>query len=215
MLSDEIAKIRKDYKKYHLLENNIEKDPYLQFEKWFEEALNAEVEEPNAMALATISTKGFPTNRIVLLKGFDEKGFVFYTNYEGRKGRHIKENPDVALVLFWRELERQVRIEGYIEKVSAKESDEYFASRPKESQISASISEQSAEIPDRNFLEMLRDMFVSKQGDKPIQRPQHWGGYRVIPRRIEFWQGRENRLHDRFKYCSKDNKTWKIKRMAP
>ena len=215
MLSDEIAKIRKDYKKYQLLENNIEKDPYLQFGKWFKEALNAEVEEPNAMALATISTKGFPTNRIVLLKGFDDKGFVFYTNYEGRKGRHIKKNPDVALVLFWRELERQVRIEGYIEKVSAKESDEYFASRPKESQISASISEQSAEIPDRNFLEMLRDMFVSKQGDKPIQRPEHWGGYRVIPRRIEFWQGRENRLHDRFKYCSKDNKTWKIKRMAP
>ncbi len=215
MLNDEIAKIRKDYKKYHLLENNIEKDPYLQFGKWFQEALNAEVEEPNAMALATIATKGFPTNRIVLLKGFDEKGFVFYSNYESRKGRHINKNPDVAMVLFWRELERQVRIEGRIEKVSSKESDEYFASRPKESQISASISEQSAEIPDRNFLEMLRDMFVSKQGDKAIQRPDNWGGYRVIPRRIEFWQGRENRLHDRFKYCSKDNKTWKIKRMAP
>ncbi len=215
MLSDEIAKIRKDYKKYQLLEQNIESDPYKQFGKWWQEALNAEVEEPNAMALATISTKGYPTNRIVLMKGFDEKGFVFYTNYEGRKGRHIKKHHDVALVLFWKELERQVRIEGYVEKVSAKESDEYFASRPLESQISASISEQSAEIPDRNMLEMLRDMFIRKQGDKPIKRPEHWGGYRVIPRRIEFWQGRENRLHDRFKYCSKNNKDWKIKRMAP
>ena len=215
MLNDEVAKIRKDYQKHQLLETNISKDPFEQFREWLQEAINAGIEEPTAMTLATISTKGFPSARIVLLKGFDEKGFVFYTNYDSRKGNHIKKNPNVALVFYWKELERQVRIEGEVEKVSKKESDEYFASRPVESQISAIISEQSAEIPDRNFLEMMKEMFVRKQGDKPINRPDHWGGFRVIPRRIEFWQGRENRLHDRIKYCSKNNKDWKIKRIAP
>lgn len=214
-MNDDIAKIRKDYKKYQLLETNIDKNPFKQFGVWLDEAIKAEVDEPTAMCLATISTKGFPTARIVLLKGFDEKGFVFYTNYESRKGNHIKKNPNVALTFFWKELERQVRIEGVAEKVSRKESDEYFASRPRESQISACISEQSAVIPDRNFLEMMQQMFLKKQGDKLISRPDHWGGFRVIPKRIEFWQGRENRLHDRIKYCNKDGKLWKIKRIAP
>lgn len=214
-MHDDIAKIRKDYKKYQLHETNIDNNPYKQFGIWLDEAINAEVEEPTAMALATISTKGFPSARMVLLKGYDEKGFVFYTNYESRKGNHIKNNPNVAMVFYWKELERQVRIEGEVIKVSKKESDEYFASRPVESQISACISEQSATIPDRNFLDMLKQMFLKKQSDKPLKRPEHWGGYRVIPRRIEFWQGRENRLHDRIKYCSKDNKVWKIKRIAP
>jgi pyridoxamine 5'-phosphate oxidase len=214
-MHDDIAKIRKDYKKFQLIESNIDSNPYKQFGLWLNEAISAEVEEPTAMTLATISTKGFPTARIVLLKGFDEKGFVFYTNYDSRKGKHIKKNSGVALVFFWKELERQVRIEGEAVKLSKKESDEYFESRPRESQISACISEQSATIPDRSFLEMLKQMFVKKQGEKPINRPGHWGGYLVIPRRIEFWQGRENRLHDRIKYCSKDNKTWRINRMAP
>ncbi|MFZ4401221.1 MAG: pyridoxamine 5'-phosphate oxidase [Bacteroidales bacterium] len=215
MIQDELAKIRKDYKKFQLIESNIDSNPYKQFGKWMEEAITAQVEDPTAMCLATISTKGFPTARIVLLKGFDEKGFSFFTNYESRKGNHIKNNPNVAIVFFWKELERQVRIEGEVVKVSKKESDEYFAIRPFESQVSACISEQSATIPDRNYLEMLHQLFIKKQGEKPIQRPENWGGYRVIPRRIEFWQGRENRLHDRIKYCSKDAKNWKIKRIAP
>ncbi len=214
-MHDDIAKIRKDYKKNQLLETNIDADPYKQFGLWMNEAIAAGVEEPTAMTLATVSTKGFPSARIVLLKGFDEKGFVFYTNYDSRKGKHLKKNKNVALVFFWKEMERQVRIEGEVEKVSKKESDEYFASRPCESQISACISEQSTTIPDRNFLEMMMQMFLKKQGDKEIKRPEHWGGYRVIPRRIEFWQGRENRLHDRIKYCSKINKAWRINRMAP
>ena len=214
-MQDDIAKIRKDYKRFQLIENNIESNPFKQFEKWMNEAVTAEVEEPTAMTLATISTKGFPSARMVLLKGYDEKGFTFFSNYESRKGNHIKNNPNVALVFYWKELERQIRIEGEAVKVSSKESDVYFASRPFESQVSACISEQSTTIPDRNYIEMLFQMFVKKQGDKPIKRPDNWGGYRVIPRRIEFWQGRENRLHDRIKYCSKDSKNWKIKRIAP
>ena len=214
-MQDDIAKIRKEYKRFQLIENNIESNPFKQFEKWMNEAVTAEVEEPTAMTLATISTKGFPSARMVLLKGYDEKGFTFFSNYESRKGNHIKINPNVALVFYWKELERQIRIEGEAVKVSSKESDVYFASRPFESQVSACISEQSTTIPDRNYIEMLFQMFVKKQGDKPIKRPDNWGGYRVIPRRIEFWQGRENRLHDRIKYCSKDSKNWKIKRIAP
>jgi len=214
-MNSEIAKIRKEYKKSELLESTIFTDPFKQFAVWLEEAINSGIEDPTAMTLATISTKGYPSARIVLLKSFDKNGFVFYTNYNSRKGNHLKNNPNAALVFFWKELERQVRIEGITEKVSKKESDEYFASRPRESQISACISEQSMTIPDRNYLEMLYDIFVKKQGDNPIKRPEHWGGYRLIPRRIEFWQGRENRLHDRIKYCSKDGKSWKIKRIAP
>ena len=214
-MHDDIAKIRKDYKKYQLLETNIDKNPFTQFGIWLDEAIKAEIDEPTAMTLATVSTKGFPTARIVLLKAYDEKGFVFFTNYESRKGRHLSKNPNAALVFFWKELERQVRIEGIVEKISKKESDAYFASRPIESQISACISEQSAVIPDRNFLEMMLQMFLKKKSDKPIERPENWGGYRVIPRRIEFWQGRENRLHDRIKYCNKHGNPWRIERMAP
>ena len=214
-MNDYIAKIRKEYKKNYLDESNIASSPYEQFKSWFNEALNAEIEEPNAMTLATVSTKGFPSARIVLLKDFDKNGFVFFTNYESRKGNHLKNNSNAALVFFWKELERQVRIEGEVRKISQKDSDEYFSLRPHESQISACISEQSITIPDRNYLLMLYDTFEKKNEGKQIQRPKNWGGYVVIPRRIEFWQGRENRLHDRIKYCSKDNKTWKIKRIAP
>lgn len=212
---ENIAKIRKEYKKLELLETNLNPNPIKQFEIWLDEAIKYGVEEPTAMTLATISTKGYPSARIVLLKKFDNNGFIFFTNYESRKGNHLKKNPNAALVFYWQELERQVRIEGFVEKVSKKESDEYFASRPRESQISACISEQSMTIPDRGYLDMLYQMFVKKQGNITIKRPENWGGYRVIPKRIEFWQGRENRLHDRIKYCSNDNKTWKIKRIAP
>jgi pyridoxamine 5'-phosphate oxidase len=215
MTHDEIAKLRKDCKDFKLIESNIDANPFTQFKKWMEDAIAARIEEPTAMTLATISTKGFPSARMVLLKSFDDKGFTFFTNYESRKGNHIKKNPNVALVFYWKELERQIRIEGEVIKVPSKVSDIYFASRPFESQVSACISEQSTTIPDRNYLEMLYQLFVKKQGDKPVKRPDNWGGYCVIPRRIEFWQGRENRLHDRIKYCSKDTKTWKIKRIAP
>ncbi len=214
-MHDDIAKIRKDYKKFQLIESNIDSSPYKQFKKWLDEAIAARVEDPTAMTLATISTKGFPSARMVLLKAFDEKGFTFFTNYESRKGNHIKKNSNVALVFYWKELERQIRIEGEVVKVSKKESDKYFAERPFESQVSACVSEQSTSIPDRNYIEMLYQLFVKKQDDKLIKRPDNWGGYCVIPKRIEFWQGRENRLHDRIKYCSKDAKTWKIKRIAP
>jgi len=212
-----LANLRKDYGKGVLSENSLEQDPIKLFATWFQDAVNAGEEEPNIMTFATISTKGFPSARIVLLKDFDERGFVFYTNYMSRKGNHIKNNPNAALVFFWPKLERQVRIEGMVEKVSKKESDEYFATRPRQSQISAAVSEQSSTIPDRNYLEMLAQLCEKKYEGKEIPKPENWGGYRVLPLRIEFWQGRENRLHDRFKFCvDKEKKSgWKIKRLAP
>jgi len=212
---EDIAKIRKEYKKMELLESNLNPDPIKQFEIWLEDAIKFGIEEPTSMTLATISTKGYPSARIVLLKSVDKKGFVFFTNYESRKSNHLKKNPNAALVFYWKEMERQVRVEGYVEKVSKTESDNYFSTRPHESQISACISEQSMPIPDRNYIDMLYNLFAKKQGNNPIKRPKNWGGFRVIPKRIEFWQGRTNRLHDRIKYCYIDGKIWKIKRIAP
>ncbi|MFA6596328.1 MAG: pyridoxamine 5'-phosphate oxidase [Ignavibacteriaceae bacterium] len=209
-----LANLRVDYKSAELNETHIRQDPIEQFENWFNDSIHAKIYEPNAMTLATSSGDGLPNARIVLLKGFDKNGFVFYTNYESHKGQELEYNPKVALLFFWKELARQVRIKGKVEKISRKESDEYFHSRPKESQLGAWASNQSSEIPDRKFLEERFKTLQKKFGGKEIPLPPHWGGYRVVPFEIEFWQGRENRLHDRIVYRLVEN-DWKISRLSP
>jgi pyridoxamine 5'-phosphate oxidase len=210
----DLASLRLTYSQNELLEKNVLTNPFKQFAHWFDEALNAQVLEPNAMHVATISD-GKPHGRIVLLKGFDENGFVFFTNYESNKGKEIAENAFASLTFFWGDLERQVRIEGKIKKVSAEESDEYHNSRPRGSQIGAWVSKQSKVITGRQVLED-RLLALEKQFENSeiIPRPPHWGGYRLIPDRIEFWQGRPNRLHDRILY-SKVANDWKIERLSP
>jgi pyridoxamine 5'-phosphate oxidase len=196
-------------------ENDAEHDPFHQFSNWWKEAIDSSIDEVNAMTLATADKQGFPTARIVLLKDYDEKGFVFFTNYLSRKGKEIDENPQATLLFFWKELERQVRIEGRIIKVDEKESDEYFHSRPIGSRIGAWSSPQSQVIASREVLENNVQRFESEfAGISLIPRPPHWGGYRLIPAYFEFWQGRPNRLHDRVAYLLEE-KSWKIERLAP
>jgi pyridoxamine 5'-phosphate oxidase len=189
-------------------------NPLEQFKAWFKEAIHSEIIEPNAMHLATVKKNNRPTGRVVLLKDVD-KGFVFYTNYESNKGRELEENPFASLTFFWPELERQVRIEGTVEKTSAKESDDYFLSRPYESQIGAWSSPQSKAIPDRKFLEQKKEEIENKFKDEDLFRPSHWGGYRVTPYEIEFWQGRPARLHDRISYHLDEGGNWILTRLAP
>lgn len=188
-------------------------DPLAQFERWFKEALAAKLPLVNAMTLATVTPQGAPDARIVLLKGIEAGGFVFYTNYDSRKGRELAARAEACLVFFWSELERQVRIEGSVEKVSASDSDAYFASRPVGARLSANASAQSAVVPGRAFLEKAMAAQQAKYGDNP-PRPAHWGGYRVVPACVEFWQGRENRLHDRLLYRRAGGR-WTIERLAP
>lgn len=207
--------LRKDYAKGELDENSVQANPVKQFEKWFHEALNAELPEPNAMALATANKEGQPSVRIVLLRGFDDRGFTFFTNYESAKGQQIADNPAAALNFFWPELERQIRIEGRVEFVSEEESDNYYNRRPANNRLSAWASPQSSEIPNREFLSEMMDEFREKYGEEEIPRPDHWGGYRVVPQRIEFWQGRPSRLHDRVTYLRQADNSWKIVRLAP
>ncbi|HXB44289.1 MAG TPA: pyridoxamine 5'-phosphate oxidase [Puia sp.] len=209
------SSIRKEYKLEKLSEQEISQDPFQQFHKWWQDALQSEIEELNAMTLATASGDGVPSARIVLLKDFDEKGFVFYTNYESFKGMQLLENPRACLVFFWKELQRQVRITGLVEKTSAETSDEYFNSRPEGSRIGAIASPQSRVIEDRNWLEQKDENVRKELKGKPITRPAHWGGYRVKPVTIEFWQGRPNRLHDRIQYSLQQDASWKIERLAP
>lgn len=209
-----LADIRIDYTLQSLDITDVSKDPLLQFNTWFQEALNAKVIEPNAMNLSTINEDGFPNSRIVLLKGVDE-GFVFYTNYLSTKGKELLANPAVALTFFWPELERQVRILGMAGKVSNEESDQYFFSRPFSSQIGAWVSPQSQEIPNRHFLEEREQRYSDEFTPQSIKRPAHWGGFRVVPSKIEFWQGRPSRLHDRIMYEIQKDFTWSIKRIAP
>lgn len=209
-----ISSIRKDYSKRKLTEAKAEADPYKQFAKWWKQALKSEIVEPNAMTLATASADGMPSARIVLLKEFDSKGFVFFTNYNSYKGKQLGENPKACLVFFWKELERQVRLTGLVEKISDAESDEYFYSRPKESQIGANASPQSEVIESREWLDDNYKKLAKAPG-KDIQRPVHWGGYRVKPVIFEFWQGRPGRLHDRLQYSLQDDGSWKIERLAP
>ena len=208
-----IADLRQEYMRERLDEENVALDPYVQFDLWFKEAIEAKMPMLNAMTLATVSAAGQPAARIVLLKGVDARGFVFYTNYESRKGGELAANPRAALLFHWTELEREVRIDGTVEKVTSRESDEYFASRPLGSRHAAIASPQSEVVPDRATLEARFAAADQAHGDAP-PRPAHWGGYRVMPTAIEFWQGRPNRLHDRLLYsCSGDG--WKIERLAP
>jgi pyridoxamine 5'-phosphate oxidase len=213
-MKKEIADIRKDYMLQTLDESNVKDDAIDQFSSWWTEAVNSAIDEVNAMTLATASTDAVPSARIVLLKDYDERGFVFFSNYNSHKGEEIKKNARAALVFFWKELERQIRIQGMIEKISSEESDTYFFSRPVGSRIGAWASPQSAVIDNRKMLEENVRLYTEQFGEN-IPRPPHWGGYRVIPSVIEFWQGRSNRLHDRICYSKKENAGWKIERLAP
>jgi len=213
-MSNSIADIRKDYRLKSLLESDAASDPYVQFGHWWLEAVESKIEEVNAMTLATSSADGKPSARIVLLKGYDKNGFVFFTNYNSQKGQDIAVNPKVCLLFFWKELERQVRIDGDIEKISAAESEEYFQSRPIGSRIGAWCSPQSSVIPDRSILDKNVEHYTHKFHAQEVPRPDHWGGYIVKPTAIEFWQGRSSRLHDRLKYSVTSN-GWKLERLAP
>jgi len=210
-----IADIRKDYKLQSLLEKDVAPNAIAQFNSWWQEAIHSEIDEVNAMTLATASADGIPAARIVLLKGFDERGFVFFTNYESFKGMQLAENPRACLVFFWKELERQVRITGLVEKVNDAESDAYFNSRPEGSRIGAWASPQSQVIESREWLQEREKTYAKDFSGKPLKRPAHWGGYRVKPVTIEFWQGRPSRLHDRLQYTLEGSNEWKIERLAP
>jgi pyridoxamine 5'-phosphate oxidase len=214
-MSSTIADIRKDYKLRSLLEKDVDANAIRQFDKWWKEAIRSEIEEVNAMTLATASADGIPAARIVLLKGYDERGFVFFTNYDSFKGLQLTENPRACLVFFWKELERQVRITGLVEKASVEESDTYFNSRPEGSRIGAWASPQSQVIESREWLEEREKTLVKDFTGKPLSRPAHWGGYRVKPINIEFWQGRPSRLHDRIQYALQGDNSWTIERLAP
>ena len=211
---DPIADIRTDYRKQKLNEEDTAAEPLPQFRKWWEEAVASEIDEVNAMTLATVSSAGQPSARIVLLKGLHNDGFVFFTNYESRKGNELALNNRAALVFFWKELERQVRIEGTIEKISDRESEEYFHSRPHESQIGAWSSPQSRTITSRDVLEKNVAENSSRFGQNEVERPLFWGGYILKPSLVEFWQGRSNRLHDRIEYIH-ENGGWIKRRLAP
>ena len=215
MLNQKIADLRKDYKLNSLDESDIAPYPLAQFGKWWQEAIHSEIDEANAMTLATSTPDGHPSARIVLLKSFDEEGFLFFTNYESRKGQELAQNPHVTLLFFWRELERQVRIEGTVSKASAGISNEYYNSRPLGSRIGAIVSPQSKVIPGRSFLEEQVDQVAAKYEQEAPQRPDYWGGYVVKPQVIEFWQGRSSRLHDRILYSLTADGSWKIERLAP
>ncbi|HRP31216.1 MAG TPA: pyridoxamine 5'-phosphate oxidase [Agriterribacter sp.] len=211
----EIASIRQNYSKQVLLESDVFDNPIRQFDKWWQEAMRAQIEEINAMTLATSSTDGTPSARIVLLKDFSEKGFMFFTNYDSHKAQQLAQNPKACLVFFWKELERQVRVAGTVSRVDPAESDFYFNSRPEESRIGALTSPQSRVIENRSWIdEQYAKNFALLSGTS-FQRPANWGGYIVTATTIEFWQGRPSRLHDRLQYTLQKNNEWKIERLAP
>lgn len=209
-----LSNLRKEYTLKKLNETDVHENPLEQFKIWLQEAINSEVNEPNAMTLATSTFQGKPSARLVLLKEIRNEGFVFFTNYESKKGLQILQNPLGALVFFWPELERQVRVEGKIVRTSEEESDQYFKTRPKGSKLGAWASPQSQVIPNRRYLDSLKSDFREEFENRTITRPENWGGYVLEPGLIEFWQGRKNRLHDRIEYLF-DNEKWEIRRLAP
>jgi len=209
-----IADIRQEYKRASLLEAEVNANPLVVFNKWLDDAIKADVPEPTAMTVATSTFEGKPSARMMLLKGADDNGFAFFSNYESRKARQLAQNPFAALVFFWPLLERQVRIEGKVSKVSAKESDRYFKTRPIGSRIGAWASPQSQVIPNRRYLENLKSDYQEEFAKREVNRPDNWGGYTLMPNLIEFWQGRPDRLHDRLQYRL-ENEIWVLERLAP
>lgn len=209
-----IANLRKDYSHASLSESDVLADPIAQFSRWFDEAIMAQVPEPNAMSLATVGCGGLPSSRIVLIKGYDQTGFTWYTSYESRKGRELQENPHAALLFHWVELERQVRIEGRVEQIAETESEVYFNSRPLGSRLGAIASAQSETIADREALEARFTAAEETFGVEPV-RPASWGGYRLLPNYLEFWQGRRSRLHDRIAYTLQGDGRWTRSRLQP
>lgn len=214
MSLNDFSSLRKEYSRHSLDEFDVDLNPFAQFDLWFQQALNARLPEPNAMALATATIDGKPSVRMVLLKGYDERGFVFFTNYEGRKSAELLQNAHAALLFYWVELERQVRIEGTVEKTSKKDSEEYFQTRPLESKLGAWASRQSSVIPGRGVLEQKMSDLRETYRDQEIPTPPSWGGFRVEPAVFEFWQGRANRLHDRIRYTLEGG-VWTIERLSP
>ncbi|NJL73790.1 MAG: pyridoxamine 5'-phosphate oxidase [Saprospiraceae bacterium] len=211
-----VADLREDYRQATLEIEDVAPHPIAQFDEWFKIACSQAVKEPNAMVLATVNPQGRPSARVVLLKGYDESGFTFFTNYQSQKGKELEENPFGALVFNWLELEKQVRIEGKIQKLSPEESTSYFKSRPKSSQIGAWASPQSTVIESRNLLEeRVQSLQAQYAQTETLPRPEHWGGYLLSPDRVEFWQGRTSRLHDRIRYHLQSQGDWKIERLAP
>ena len=213
-IGERVADLRTDYGQARLDESDVDEDPIAQFTRWFEEALKAEVNEPNAMSVATVGEDGRPSSRIVLVKQFDARGFTWYTNYDSQKGMQLASKPFAALLFFWSELERQVRIEGRVERTSAEESDKYFNSRPLKSRLAAIASAQSEPIASRAALEHHYEDVARQYGETP-PRPSHWGGYRLVPERIEFWQGRRSRFHDRIVYTRSEDGSWTRLRLQP
>lgn len=209
-----LADMRREYRQAALSEADVDADPVAQFGRWFDDATQAEVHEPNAMFLATATPDAYPSGRVVLLKGVDSRGFVFYTDYRSRKGGELADNPHAALCFFWPELERQVRIVGAVQRVSRAESDAYFQSRPLPSRLGAWTSHQSAVLPSRDVLERELAATEARFADGAVPLPEHWGGFRVVPEEIEFWQGRASRLHDRIQF-RREAGTWVRRRLSP
>lgn len=212
---NDIASIRKEYMKQTLMEHEVASDPLDLFSRWWKQAEESHIDEVNAMTLASADEQGRPSARTVLLKGYDHRGFCFYTNYLSRKGEQMAAQPHVAAVIYWKELERQIRIEGVAEKLPASDSDAYFASRPEESRIGAWASAQSQVVESREALETLFSQYRDRYSGKEIPRPPHWGGYLIVPDRMEFWQGRPGRLHDRIEYRRATDGRWSFQRLSP
>ena len=210
-----MTKLRREYTDAGLDERDVDANPFKQFEAWFQEAIDAKIDLPDAMTLATATRAGMPSARIVLLRGLDARGFVFYTDYESQKGEELAENPNAALVFYWRELDRQVRITGQVSKVSRENSNNYFQSRPVDSRLAALASKQSEVIPNRAVLEERFKQLAAQYQDEDIPLPSDWGGYRLSPNMIEFWSGRPSRLHDRLRYTIQPDNNWRIERISP